>query len=126
GAKADMARQRGLLRVAAGGGAVLVQHVPLAGELFDGAADEVPMLGVAGGRAQRPALAAAPHADRRVRALHRLGLTPGLLQRVVAAREVGGLLRQQPDEHLAGFLEAVAALPRRPELDAVGARLLHV
>ena len=121
-----MRGQRDLGRVAADVRAVAVQHVTLTGELFGRAADEVPVLGVLRGRAQRALLAAAADADRRVRLLHPLRLAPGVGEPVVLALERRGLLRQQPDEDFAGFLEPVAALLDRTELHAVRARFLFV
>src|SRR5581483_9741362 len=40
--------------------------------------------------------------------------------------EVGCVVSEEPYDHLARLLEAVAALPRRPELDPVGPRFLLV
>ena len=98
----------------------------LSRELLDRPADEVPVLRVPGGRAQRPALAAAADADGRMGPLHPLGLAAGVGQLVVVAGEGRRLLREEPDQDLAGLLEAVAALLGRPELDAVGAGFLLV
>ena len=95
-------------------------------ELLGWTADEVPVLGVARGDRQCALLAAAADADRRVRALRALGLVAGVLELVVLAVEVGGLLAQQAGQHLAGFLEPVEALLDGAQLDAVGARLLLV
>src|SRR5580704_6585342 len=122
----DVAGQQNLGRVLADVGAVLVQHVLCAGELLDGAADEVPVLSEARGCAQRALLAAAADAERRVRSLHRLGLAPGISQLVIAAAEGRDVLRQQPEYHLAGLFEPVAPLARRAKLDAVCSRLLLV
>ena len=55
-----------------------------------------------------------------------LGLAASLRQLVVAARERGDLLRQQPDEDLTGLFEPVAPLAWSTEFDAVRTRLLLV
>ena len=71
-------------------------------------------------------LAAAADADRRVRLLRALRLVARVLELVVLAVEVVDLLGQQTDQHLAGLLEAVEALPDGAEFDAVRAGLLFV
>src|SRR5690348_2334707 len=102
------------------------EHVALASELFGGAADEVPVLGVLGGDAQSALLAAAPDADRRVGPLWTLRLVTGVLELIELAVEGRRILAQQAGKHLARFLEAVEALLEAPEFDAVGAGLLLV
>src|SRR4051794_41792688 len=61
----DMCRQHDLLRVAADVRAVRSEYVALAGELLRRTANEVPVLGILRGDAQRALLAAAADADRR-------------------------------------------------------------
>ena len=102
------------------------QHLALACELLDAARRAVPVLRAAGDGAQRALLAAAADADRRVRPLHRLRLAAGGRQLVVLAVEVGGLVGEQPDDHLERLVEAVEALLERRQLDAVGVALLLV
>src|SRR4051812_50039102 len=64
-AQPDMCRQHDLLRVAADVRAVRSEYVALAGELLGRTANEVPVLGILRGDAQRALLAAAADADRR-------------------------------------------------------------
>src|SRR4051794_41710646 len=71
-----MARQHDLLRIAADGGAVLLQDVALASELLGCATEEVPVLGEPRRRPQRAALAVAADADRRGGVLRRARLAP--------------------------------------------------
>src|SRR3954452_23666584 len=66
-AQPDMCRQHDLLRVAADVRAVRSEYVALAGELLGRTANEVPVLSILRGDAQRALLAAAADADRRVR-----------------------------------------------------------
>ena len=89
----DVAGEEDLLRVAPDFLAVLVQDVALVGELLGRASHEVPVLGEPGCSAKRPLLTAASDADRRVGALHRLGLVTGLGELVVLALECRRLLR---------------------------------
>src|SRR5262245_32695150 len=110
GSEPDMAGQRDLRRIASYRAAMLVQHIPLPGEYVRRTADEVPVLRVQGGRAQCPALPVAAYANRRMRPLWPLWLAPCILQLVESAVKIGRLVRQQADEHLARFLEPVAAL----------------
>src|ERR1700733_4729859 len=96
-----------------------MQDVPLAGELRRGAADAVPVLGVAGSGAQGALLTAAADADRRMRSLRPLRLVNGVGELEVATLERERRLGQQADEHLAGLLDPVAALARGAHFDAV-------
>src|SRR5207302_5709058 len=113
GVETDVTRQHDLLRVPADRGAVLVKHVALAGELLGRPAEEVPVLGEAGGGAQGALFTVAADAEGRTWSLHRLGFAAGVAKLVVAAVEGRGLLRQQPGDDLAAFLEPVAAFTRR-------------
>src|SRR6476646_1469612 len=102
------------------------ENVALAGELLGRAADEVPVLGILRGDAQRALLTAAADADRRVRLLRAFRLVAGVLELIELAVEGRRVLAQQAGEHLAGFLEAIEALLDAAELDAVGSGFLLV
>ena len=106
--------------------AVAAQHLELVDDVLGRAARVVPVLGEAGDAPQRAALAEAADADRRVRALDRLGLAAGVLQRVVLPGEVRRGVGQQPDDDLERLVEAVEALLQRRQVDAVGRALLLV
>jgi len=99
---------------------VRLQDVALAGELGRRPADEVPVLGVAGGDTQGPLLPAAADADRRVRALRPLRLIAGGRELIELAVEIGRRLAEQPDDHLTGLFEPVETLGQGSQLDAVG------
>ena len=126
-AAAEVRRRRDLGRIASDGVTVPPQHITLGEELLHGAAGEVPMLREARDRTEGAPLAAATDADRRVRLLERLGVAAGVLELDVLPLERRGLVRQQPDDRLAPFVERVEPLSQRGmEVDAVGARLLLV
>lgn len=105
---------------------MLVKHVAFVGELLHGAPDEVPMLGETGRRPQCALLAAAADADGRVGSLHGLRVAAGARQLKVPSRERRRVLTEEPDDHLARLLEAVTALARAPERNAVGTGFLLV
>ena len=107
--------------------AVPAEHLTLRREDLHRAAGEVPVLRVPRHRPQRPALSSAADADRRVGQLQGLRIAPGILQPDIAAAQGGGLVRQQPDDGLAPFLERVEALTQGGvEIDPVRGRLLFV
>src|SRR5579863_4403202 len=116
-----MAGQHDLRRVAPNVAAVGMKNIALACELLRRPADEVPVLGEPSSGTQRAPLPAASDDDRRMRLLHGFWLAARAGELVVLAGEVRRLSRQQTDDDLARFLEAVAALSRAAQLDAVGA-----
>ena len=86
----DLGGARDLPRVAADGGAVVVEHAALAADLLDadkGRAGDVPDVGVLRDDPEGP-LAVAADQDRGVRALDRLGFADRTLELVVAPVEV--------------------------------------
>ncbi len=105
---------------------MLAKYVALVGELLDRAADEVPVLGEAGRSAQRTLLSVATDTDRRMWPLDRLGVATSTRQLVVGSLERRRVVREKADDDLARLLEAVAALLRGADRDAVRTRLLLV
>src|SRR5437763_3561850 len=126
GGQPQMGRRHDLARIASDVGAVPMQHLELVGEHFGAAAGQVPVLGPPGHGAEGSLFTGAADADGRMGPLHRLGVAAGAPQGEVAAVEVGGLVGQQPDDHLAGLVEAIEALLQRAQLDPVGVALLFV
>ena len=125
-AQPDVAGHHDLRGIPADVAAVRVKHVALARELLRRAADKVPVLREPRGSAQRAALTAAADTDRRVRPLHRLGLTPRIGELVILAGEIRRLLCQQPGNDLAGLFKPVTALTRAAQLHAVRAGFLLI
>ena len=95
-------------------------------ELLRRSARVVPVLGPASHRPQRAVGPAPADADGRVGLLHRLGLTPRVVQLVVLPLEGRHGVGEQARDDLERLVEAVEPLLERGEVDAVGVALLLV
>src|SRR5262249_39104896 len=107
-------------------GAVLVEHAAQVLPLCRGGRDAVPLLREASRGLERPRPALATDDDRRMRSLDRLWLASRVSELSVPTVERGRGVREQSDDRLDPFVEAVEPLPQRWERDAVGVALLLV
>ena len=110
---AHVDRTGDLVNVSPDGGAVPGQHVLQLQPVLRALGDDVPLLGPACRRAQRPLPAAAADGHRRMGPLHRLRLASGVGELDVSSGECGGGLAQQPDDGLDALVEAVEPLAQR-------------
>ena len=122
-AAAHLARAGDLAEVPAHCRAVLPEDFLELGVLGQVLGRPVPLRGVASGGAQGALAAIAADGDRRVRALHRLGLAARACELHVLPVVVRHGLREQRDDRLDALIEPVEPLLQRRQRDAVGGAL---